>query len=938
MSTSAPSDPVADTQNTNHAVGRVGLTGAPSLVGREAETRAAVGLVAGLRERGGALIFTGEPGIGKSAMLEAAVARAETLEILVLQARGVQSEARLAFAGLQQLVHPLLGRIHELPAPQREAIGAALGIAEAASPDLFLIGLATLNLVANAAAERGALLVVDDAQWLDPSSTDVLTFIARRLESEPVALMASARDGFETPLRLAGLPEHPIARLDEGAASALLDAGAPWLEAAARVRVLEEAAGNPLGLVELPRGLPSGSENGSTAHRDPLPLTQRLERSFASRASDLDPETRALLLAAAVNDTDSVSEALSAASVLSGTRVVLGDLCPAVDARLVDIDNSCLRFRHTLMRSAVRQAASVSEVRAAHAALASVLTGQPDRKVWHLAASTTGVNETVAAELDAAATRAQRRGSVATAAAALERAAQLSGDENALALRLLRSGEFAFQLGRHGDVSRLLKAAEPVARGPEDLGRIALIREMTDAGRPRDAARLRATVASAEELFALGHPRLALNLFWAAASSCYWTDPGIQTREIVISAVKRMQLDDGDPWRLVLLAAAAPIECGAAVARELVRPRDGQDGHLGLMRQLGNAAICIGAYDIAQPFLEAASLRFRAQGRAGLLAQTLSLQAAAEAAAGTLSNGTAAADEAVRLTRETVQPLYLANSLITRAQLAALRGDEASALADSNEAEQIALPFGASWLLSLIQLARGLAALATRRYDEAYAHLRRIFDAGDPAHHPVAMRRAIGSLTEAAVHTGRRLEASGFLVQVEPIAEDAPSSLFQLSLRHARALLADDAELDEVFADVRQDEVARWPFELARLRLAHGERLRRSRRSSESRASLRSARDAFDALGAQPWGERARQELRASGETSRRRTAEARDELTPQELQIAQLAASGLTNREIGQMLYLSHRTISSHLYRTFPKLGITSRAELRDSLTLEPR
>ncbi len=426
---------------------------------------------------------------------------------------------------------------------------------------------------------------------------------------------------------------------------------------------------------------------------------------------------------------------------------------------------------------------------------------------------------------------------------------------------------------------------------------------------------------------------MALNLLWAAAASCYWTHPDIQTREIVLSAVHRLQLPDDDPWRLVLLASAGPIEYGAAVTEELLRVRPAAAGPPGSMRQLGSAAICVGAYDIAQPFLEAACMRLRAQGRSGLLAQTLSLQAAAEGATGRLSAGTVAADEAVRLTRETFQPLYLATSLITRAHLAGLRGDEESSWADTSEAEQILLPFGVSWLLGINQLARGLTALGARRHEEAYNHIKRIFDTGDPAHHPVAMCRAIGSLTEAAVHSGHADEAREALVEVEPLAGQTPTPLFQLSLQYARALLADDQDIDIAFAHAHHVEMTNWPFERARLQLGHAERLRRSRRSTESRALLRSARDAFDALGVEPWSERARQELRASGETSRQRVPEARDELTPQEHQIAQMAAKGLTNREIGQLLYLSHRTVSSHLYRVFPKLGITSRAELRDIL-----
>ena len=904
-----------------------------SLFGRESEMETVVGLIEGVRDCGGALVVSGEPGIGKSALLAVAVARAKDLGMRVLRATGVQSEAQLAFSGLHQLVKPLLRGIGRLPTPQRDAIGAALGMTDGAAPDLFLIGLAVLNLIANAANETPVLVVAEDAHWLDQSSSDVLAFVARRLESEPVAILAAIRDGFDSSIGNVGLPSLHIGRLGAAAADALLDAKAPPdLEASTRQRLLREAAGNPLALVELP--LCRGSTSNDSMRVLSPPLSERLERAFAAREKDLQPRTRALLLAGAVNDTESVREALTAAALIAQAEVTLADLTPAVQARLVDldVDDSRLRFRHPLVRSAIRQAANPSQRRAAHVALASVLVEEPDRRAWHLAASTVGTDEVVAAELDVVATRAQRRGSMAAAAAALERAAQLSDEKASRTARLLQAAELAFQLGRRDQATSLVGAAEPLAETREDFGRIALVREMdAGAGLHRDPVRLGSLVATAEELYSQGQRRLALNLLWGAASACYWSDPGLETRETVISAIHRIALDDSDSWRLVMLACAAPIEYGATISAQLTRPGSRGDDHHGSMRRLGQAAICIGAYDLAKPLLEAASNRFRAEGRLGLLAQTLSMEATAEVADG--RQAIATADEAVRLSRETAQPLFLANALAQRAMLAAIRGDEEAAVADANEAEQATLPFRSGFLFGHIQLARGLTALSSRRYEEAYSHLRPIFEEDDRAHHPVAMCRALGTIAEAAAHSGRADDARQVLDEVGPLAERTPSPVFGISLRHARAMLSDDELADEAFSQALGPELAAWPFDLARLKLANGERLRRTRRSSESRVPLRSARDTFDALGAKAWSERARQELRASGETSRQRHPEARDELTPQEHQIAQMAARGLTNREIGQLLYLSHRTISSHLYRIFPKLGITSRAELRDTL-----
>ncbi len=292
-----------------------------------------------------------------------------------------------------------------------------------------------------------------------------------------------------------------------------------------------------------------------------------------------------------------------------------------------------------------------------------------------------------------------------------------------------------------------------------------------------------------------------------------------------------------------------------------------------------------------------------------------------------------AAEEAGRLAAETGEPLWAAGAQVVKAMVAALRGDGEVADALAAQAEQDVPPIGASFMLAIVQLARGLTALGGGRHGDAYEHLRRVFDPGDPAYHPFIRCWAIGELAEAAVHSGHRDAARAVLEELEPLAAQTPSPWFQAGMRYARPLLADDRDAEPLFQAALDADLARWPFFRARLQLAYGAWLRRQRRVAESRAPLRAAREALDALGAIPWGERARQELRASGESSHRRTPEAWDQLSPQELQIAQLAADGLSNREIGQQLYLSHRTVSSYLYRVFPKLGISSRSQLRTML-----
>ena len=395
-----------------------------SLLGRESETRVLAGLLDHVDGSGGALVVSGEPGIGKSALLLAASRRASDRQMLVLTATGVQTEARLPFAGLHQLLQPVLGELGRLAAPQRDAMLTAFGLTDAAAPDLFLTALAALNLLAESAAGAPVLVVAEDAQWLDHSTSDALTFVARRLEFEPIVLLAAIRDGFESPFNAAGLPALHLEALPAPAAAALLDSRAPGLPEPVRERLLDEAAGNPLALLELPAAL---ADLGGDARLPAwLPLTTRLERAFAARVSDLPAPTRTALLVAALNDSPLLSEVLEAVSELGDAGLSVDVLEPAVAARLVEIGDTEFRFCHPLMRTAIRHDASISQRHAAHAALATVLASQPERRVWHRAASVIGPDEQVAGELEAAAARAQRRGGTAVAVSALRRAAALS--------------------------------------------------------------------------------------------------------------------------------------------------------------------------------------------------------------------------------------------------------------------------------------------------------------------------------------------------------------------------------------------------------------------------------------------------------------------------------------------------------------------------------
>jgi DNA-binding CsgD family transcriptional regulator len=664
-----------------------------------------------------------------------------------------------------------------------------------------------------------------------------------------------------------------------------------------------------------------------------LPLTARLERAFAARATGLPAPARSVLLAAAIDDEADLTEVLAVARSLAGPALPADAVDPAVSAGLVAADQVSIRFRHPLVRSAIYQQASAPQRRAAHAALAAVLAGQPDRRAWHRAAATAGVDEEVAAELEAAASRAHRRGAVQVALVRQRRAAMLTPDPGRRAARLLRAAEIGFELDRRDVVDRLLTEAEQYRPGRLQRAWIAWIREMSYDGIPGDAQRLRNLVQVADQTRLAGDTDLALNLLLGATVRYWWADPGEPARELVVAAAERAGAAECDPRLLAILAACSPISRGGDILARLTRvaASDVADPQRAFL--LGGAAHAAGDVERAVMFLSGAADGLRAQGRLALLARALGVQANAAIQLGNWAMAVTTADEGARLAEETGQPIRLAVAKTSQAQLAALRGQCDVADALISEVERTAIPGRISILLAITQLARGISALSARRYAEAYENLRRMFDPADAAFHPRELFAAIPYLAEAAAHTGRTEEARAVLAGLEPLAALTPAPKLHVGLAYARAALAaaDDAQplFDAAFAAT----AGRWPHDRARLELLYGSWLRRHRRVTESRVPLRAARDWFDTHGLNSWADQARQELRAGGETSRRRAPNAWDRLSPQELQIARMAAGGLSNRDIGERLYLSHRTVGYHLYRIFPKLGITSRSQLHAAL-----
>jgi DNA-binding CsgD family transcriptional regulator len=902
------------------------------LLGRSSEVELLTALLDGIDAAGSTLVLHGEPGIGKSRLLAEADRLARDRDIMVLRTSGVQAEAHLPFAGLHQLVRPIRDHAANLPAPHRAALDAAFGLADDAPPEPFRIAMAALDLLSDVASDTPLLVTVDDAHRLDRPSADVLAFVARRIESDRIVLLVAARDGHPSPLTEAGLPEQSLGALDPATATALLEASGPQLTPAVRSRLLREAAGNPLALIELPQAGHPAALAG-----DPLPLTDRLEQAFAARVADLPEPTRWLLLVAAVDDEEHLDEVLRAGSLAADAELDADHLQPAADAAIVELDVHSVRFRHPLMRSAVLQGASPQHRRRVHEALAATLHEQPDRAIWHRAALLSGVHEDVAAELEAAGERARRRGAADVAAAAARRAAELSGPATRTA-RLLAAAGLAFELGQGDTVTTLLDEVQRARPGPLDQARATYLELMIDPRPLENEERTRALLAAAQQAGDAGDRDLRIDLLWLVTVRATWTDPGPAVRRQIVEAATRLGDARAEDPRIVVTHAYADA-LGHAPG---VLARLHEEAALGgrdpeRARHFAAAAFIVGAYDLALPILGTAIEGLRAEGRLGHLPRALMLYGTVAARLASWNVAIPAADEGRRLSIEFGEPMWEAGAETVAATIAGMRGDADGAEAAAARAERQGLAAGTHTTVALAQVGRVVAALGAGRHDDAYATARRLYEADDPAYHPVIAAWTIGDLAEAALHVDEVGAARARLTAVEAAAGPAPASLVAVGLRHARALLAtDDEDAARRFDEGLAADLDHWPFQRARLLLAYGQWLRRQRRIADSRAPLRAARDIFDALACASWSDRARRELRASGESSRRRDPEARDQLTAQELQIAQLAADGLTNREIGRRLYLSHRTIATHLYRVFPKLGITARTELAAALASE--
>jgi DNA-binding CsgD family transcriptional regulator len=922
----------AVTQPDGPAASIPGWAGAEAvrLIGRDAELAALHRLISMIRHEGSSVILRGEPGVGKSSVLRAAAALGRDNNALVLEASGIESESMLPFAGLHQLLRPLLNRPSSLPEVQQRALLTALGLRDGPAPQLFLIALAALTLITDTAAMQPVVLVVDDVQWIDVPTNDVLAFISRRVRHDPVMMITALRDGHVVAVCSADAQEINLAGLDEDSSRELLSLADAGLTGVDRRAILGYARGNPLALVELPGTWRSADGAARSAAPDMVPLTIRLERAFAARIKELPSRTRDALLVAAVHAEESLIEILAGTTILSESPVTTEILEPAQHARLVTFNEVTIRFRHPLVRSGVLYSETLHRRQAAHAAMSQVLPAHSYRRVWHQAQSVDGPDDDVADRLDASHAASIARGSVVTAVAALERSAQLTTDSRIRGRRLLTAAQHAFALGRADLVNRLVDEAEGNDLSELDLARAEWLREKFSEGKLGDSARVLELCEFAARSAESGDHDLALDLLASAALRSWWATAEPKARHRVIAVAQSLSGSQNDPRCIAAVALTEPIAKGLQTQRRFAAIGAEGAWNADELLQLGNAARAIGAEVLASDYFDGAETKLREHGQLGLLPQLLAVHAAVCIDLGNWRRAAHSLEEARRLATETGQPTWGTGIAAVEAVFTGLTGETEEALRQAADIEDAFSGRPANDFRSLAQLARGAAHLSASQPAAAYADLEPLFDPADPRHHPRESLSGFMFLAEAAAGCGEQAAARVLAARMEELAETTQSPVIAVQLLYARPVLAEDADAEQLFQLGLAQDLTRWPWPRARIQYAYGSWLRRKRRMTEAREPLRSALATFEVIGAAGWAAQARTALRAAGERdSATSTATPESLMTAQEMQIARLAAQGLSNREIGQRLYLSPRTVGSHLYRIFPKLGIRSRSQL---------
>ncbi len=883
------------------------------------------------------LAVRGEAGIGKTALLRDCARRASGFR--VARIAGVESEMELPFAGLHQLCAPMLDRLDVLPEPQQAALRVALGLSSGAPPDRFLVALAALSLLAEVATERPLLCLVDDAQWLDAASAQVLGFVARRLLAESVALVFAVRDPADD-RDLADLPELTLAGLPEEHARALLATVFPGrLDEPVRDRLVAETRGNPLAVLELPREFTATQLPGGFGLPGAHALARRIEESYLRRLEDLPLETRMLLLVAAAEPQGDPALMWRAAARLGVAGPALE---AAVRADLIDVAAQ-VRFRHPLVRSAAYRSASDQQRQDVHRALADATDGalEPDRRAWHRAQATQVPDDDVAAELERSAGRAQARGGLAAAAAFLGRAADLTVDASSRVDRLLAAAVCSLQAGAFDDASGLLAAAEG---GPlDELGRARV--ELLHAqiayaqNRGSDAPLLLLRAANTLEKLDVRLSRDTYLDAWSAAlfagrlaseGGLHDVSRSVSTAPAPVPPPRPSDLlldgfalvfTDGRAAATPVLQRAAAAFAGSEVSVEEVL----RWGWLATA-----AAVFVWDFDTCLAVARREVQIARASGALEVLAVGLNVLGQAASLSGDFATASLLIAEADAVTEATGTRIAPYGALV----LAACRGEEASGLIDATIDEAAA--GGQGTAVQYAYWAKAAVMNAHCHYDEALAAA---LEASEDTPELFVATWALSEVIEAASRSGDTDRAKRALARLDEQTQPGDSG-WALGLKaRGHALLSDGATAERLYREaIERLGGTRLRPELARSRLLYGEWLRRANRRVEARDQLRQAHDAFVSMGADGFAERARHELRATGGKVRRRVDETRDELTSQEEHIARLAGAGRTNPEIGAELFLSPRTVEWHLNKVFAKLGISSRRGLQDALPSQSR
>ena len=877
------------------------------------------------------LVIRGDPGVGKTVLLDYLAERAGGCR--VARAAGVHSEMELAFAGLHQLCAPMLDYLDQIPAPQRDALRTALGLAAGPPPDRFLVGLAVLSLLSEVAGDQPLICLIDDEHWLDQASEQTLGFVARRLAADPVALVFSARDpGAE----LAGQPQLVVEGLRADHARALLDSAlAGPLDTRVRDLIVAETRGNPLALLELPRGLTPAELAGGFG----LPATQltsRIEASFGRQLDALPAQTRRLLQLAAADPSGDRSLLWRAAGRLDlGVQAGV----PAVEAGLVEFDGR-VRFRHPLARSAAYRSASRAERQQLHAALAAVTDFQldPDRRAWHLAQAAPDKDEEVAAELERSAGRAQARGGMAAAAAFLERAALLTGDPARRAGRALAAAQAKVHAGAAGAARDLLAMAEAGPLSDLEQARLELVRARLVSATSRGGDAPLLLLRAAQRLEGIDISLARATYLDAVAAAIYagrLASPGASTIEVArAAAAAPLPPHRPRPPDLLLdglttlftrgYTAALPLLRQAVAAAEESTPADEEPHWLWL-------ACVMASHVWDDERWELLSRRYiqlvRQLGALSELPLALDRRIRPLLFAGELTAAAGLLDETRTVEDATGNPPWHYGAL----SLAAFRGNQATAAAlissIMRDVTQRGEGYGiacAEWANAVLSNGLGLprdAVVAAERAAEYH---------GDLGFY----RWALVELVEAAVHSGKTETAADAYRRLTETTSPAGTDWALGLAARSRALLSDGAQAEDGYREaISRLDRPQIRVELARAYLLYGEWLRRENRRADARSQLRIAHEMLDAMGLAAFAERARRELAATGETVRARTVGTVTALTAQEAYIARLARDGRTNAEIGAQLFLSVRTVEWHLRKIFIKLGIGSRRELGTAL-----